>query len=114
LTNVVVNSSEVAGKILQHGRMQRRTTFLPLDKMKAHVISQQELKNAQRLVGADNVHRAIDLVRFDRVSWLSYKKDYKLSKLRAITSSLGIRIDHSRLPPPLWMPTMCVCLSVCH
>ncbi len=62
--------------------MVRRTVFLPLDKMNSRsvrdisqmlvtlltlhlllrCISNQELATARKLVGKDNVHRAIDLV----------------------------------------------------
>ena len=65
----MVNTSDVAGKILRHGRLQRRTFFLPLDKMEPRVITQQELKAARRVVGgsdaANNVQRAIDLIEYD-------------------------------------------------
>ena len=71
LHSVVVNTSDVAGKILRHGRLQRRTHFLPLDKMESRVITQQELKAARRVLGgggaeaADNVQRAIDLIEYE-------------------------------------------------
>ena len=61
----MVNTSDVAGKILRHGRLQRRTHFLPLDKMQSRVISQNDLQAARRIVGADNVQRAIDLIEYD-------------------------------------------------
>ena len=65
IRNVVVETAEVAAKILQKGRLARRTTFLPLDKMSAHVISEDVLKSAQKLVGRDKVFRAIDLIEYD-------------------------------------------------
>ena len=70
LNSVVVNTSDVAGKILRHGNLQRRTRFLPLDKMESRVITQQELKAARRVLGGEseagnNVHRAIDLIEYE-------------------------------------------------
>ena len=39
--------------------------MLPLDKMNTRPISHEILKTAQKLVGKNNVYRAIDLVEFD-------------------------------------------------
>lgn len=62
---MIVETAEAAGKILQKGRLARRTVMLPLDKMNSSVIPENVLKIAQKLVGAKNVHRAIDLIEFD-------------------------------------------------
>jgi len=45
LTNVIVENSDAAGKILQRGRLARRTVMLPLDKMNASVISTKVISN---------------------------------------------------------------------
>ena len=70
MSSVVVNTSDVAGKLLKNGGLQRRTRFLPLDKMESRVITQHELKAARKVLGggsetATHVHRAIDLIEFD-------------------------------------------------
>ncbi len=65
MRNVIVSTSEVAGKILKRGRLARRTTLLPLDKMKTRCLSREELKAAERAVGRGNVFRAIDLIDYD-------------------------------------------------
>ena len=57
-----MKTADAAGKIIQRGRLARRTTMLPLDKMNAHVIPEHILKSAQKLVGKDKVWRAIDLI----------------------------------------------------
>lgn len=66
LTNVIVENADAAGKILQRGRLSRRTVMLPLDKMNASVVPEKVLNAAQKLVGSKNVFRAIDLICFDR------------------------------------------------
>ena len=63
----MVSRAEVAAKILKRGNLQRRTNFLPLDKMNAHPSDKRTLEAAQSLVGRDNVWRAIDLVEYDPV-----------------------------------------------
>lgn len=57
LRNVIVKSSSVATKLLQNGKLENRTNFIPLDKIQARCISANELKVAQKLVGKDNVFR---------------------------------------------------------
>ena len=66
LQNVIVESADVASKILTGSRLQSRTHFLPLDKMDAKPISDQVLRVAQSLVSNKNqVQRALDLVEYD-------------------------------------------------
>ncbi|XP_040571825.2 LOW QUALITY PROTEIN: structural maintenance of chromosomes protein 2-like [Lepeophtheirus salmonis] len=66
LMNVIVNSSVAAGKILKNGNLARRTVMLPLDKISGYTISDSVFRSAQKLVGSDNVFRALDLISFDR------------------------------------------------
>ena len=63
--NVIVENAEAAGKILQRGRLSRRTIMLPLDKMNAEAVSSRVLDVARKTVGAKNVWRAIDLIEYD-------------------------------------------------
>ena len=65
LQNVIVENSDAAGKVLQRGRLARRTVMLPLDKMKAEAVSTKVLDVARKTVGAKNVWRAIDLIEYD-------------------------------------------------
>lgn len=60
-----MENADAAGKILQKGRLARRTVMLPLDKMNAGVIPSKVLQIAQKSVGSKNVFRAIDLIEFD-------------------------------------------------
>lgn len=62
---MIVNTSDVAKKLLKNGKLQRRIVFLPLDKMASRSVTPGELRAAQSLVGKEHVFRAIDLVDFE-------------------------------------------------
>merc|ERR1712141_724920 len=66
LYNVVVDTNDTASKLLKNGRLTRRITFLPLNKIQGNVINDATLKAARSCVtnGHNLVHRAIDLVDY--------------------------------------------------
>ena len=66
LNNVVVDSNDTGTKLFKNGRLTRRTTFLPLNKITANPVTDAQLKAARSLIpnGHNAVHRAIDLVEF--------------------------------------------------
>ena len=63
---MVVDSNDTGSKLLKNGRLSRRTTFLPLNKMSSHPVTEAQLKAARSLIpnGHNLVHRAMDLVEF--------------------------------------------------
>ena len=62
----MVDTNETASKLLKNGRLQRRITFLPLNKIQGNVINDTTLKAARSCVpnGHNLVHRAIDLIEY--------------------------------------------------
>ena len=67
MTNVVVDTSETATKLLKKGGLTKRVTFLPLNKINpSRPITDAELKIARSLIsnGHHLVHRAIDLIDY--------------------------------------------------
>ena len=66
LFNVVVDTSETASKLMKSGRLARRTTFLPLNKMTSNSITDIQLRAARSAVanGHNMVHRAVDLIEY--------------------------------------------------
>ena len=63
---MIVETDDVAAKLLKRGNLQYRATFLPLNKMNARTISDHQLRAAHSLVSNKNqVQRAIDLIEYD-------------------------------------------------
>ncbi|KAI1727452.1 SMC proteins flexible hinge domain-containing protein [Ditylenchus destructor] len=65
LNNIVVDRAETAKDLIQHGKLNKRTTILPLDKIERSSLSIQRLAEARRLVGSENVFLAKDLIEYD-------------------------------------------------
>ena len=65
LYNVVVQTEKAGKQILERGRLQKRVTFVPLNKISPYMLNQKKLAAAKRVAGKDNVWWARDLVRFD-------------------------------------------------
>ncbi|CAI5459321.1 unnamed protein product [Closterium sp. Yama58-4] len=65
LHNVVVDSEQTGKQLLSHGRLQRRVTLIPLNKIDSRCISQAKLSRAIQLVGKENVWTALSAVDFD-------------------------------------------------
>ncbi|XP_028132616.1 structural maintenance of chromosomes protein 2 [Diabrotica virgifera virgifera] len=66
LYNVVVDTEATGKKLLKNGRLQRRITFVPLNKIKASKIDNYTIQLAQKLVGAENCKPAMSLIEYDR------------------------------------------------
>ena len=62
----MVDTNDTASKLLKNGRLTRRITFLPLNKIQGNVINDATLKAARSCVpnGHNLVHRAIDLIEY--------------------------------------------------
>jgi len=65
LYNVIIDTDIIGKQILKNGKLQKRVTFIPLNKISAHSLDQRVINNAERLVGADNVRSALSLVGYD-------------------------------------------------
>uniref|UniRef100_A0A6P7FG53 Structural maintenance of chromosomes protein n=2 Tax=Diabrotica virgifera virgifera TaxID=50390 RepID=A0A6P7FG53_DIAVI len=66
LYNVVVDNEKTGKKLLKYGGLERRITFIPLNKIKAAKIDNHTIQVAQKLVGADNCKPAMSLIEYDR------------------------------------------------
>ncbi|RWS30541.1 structural maintenance of chromosomes protein 2-like protein [Leptotrombidium deliense] len=66
LYNVVVDNEETAKAIFEKGQPKRRCTLLPLSKIEGRDVDQNALRNAERLVGKENVKSAVSLIEYDK------------------------------------------------
>ena len=67
LYNLVVDTDETGRLILKHGELKRKCTVIPMNQIRSNKVSEQVLRTAQSLVGAENVFTALSLVTFDPV-----------------------------------------------
>ncbi|KAJ7386503.1 Structural maintenance of chromosomes protein 2 [Desmophyllum pertusum] len=65
LYNVVVDTEVTGKKLISNGKLKRRYTFIPLNKIASRTLSNDVVKKAESLVGKDNVHLALSLVGYD-------------------------------------------------
>ncbi|KAF9039177.1 condensin complex subunit SMC2 [Panaeolus papilionaceus] len=63
LFNVVVQDEQVGKDLIKNGRLKRRVTFIPLNKIQAHTLSNQKLQAANRLAPG-KVRTALSLVGY--------------------------------------------------
>ncbi|RZC38547.1 structural maintenance of chromosomes protein 2, partial [Asbolus verrucosus] len=66
LYNVVVDSDVTGKKLLQRGDLQQRTTFIPINKIQAHKMSDDVITFAQNLVDKENVQPAMSHISYDK------------------------------------------------
>jgi len=64
LYNIVIANDVVGKSLLQRGKLQRRTTFMPLNKMTGSDISQNVIQRAKQVGGRDNVWFAKELINY--------------------------------------------------
>ncbi|EFN85328.1 structural maintenance of chromosomes protein 2 [Harpegnathos saltator] len=64
LYNVIVDTETVSKKILQHGQLQQRVTFIPLNRVVGRSMDRQMIDLAEQLVGKENVQSALSLIDF--------------------------------------------------
>jgi structural maintenance of chromosome 2 len=65
LFNVIVDTEETGKALLQNGRLKRRVTIIPLNRISARAIDEATVQRARAKVGAENVHSALSLVGYD-------------------------------------------------
>jgi structural maintenance of chromosome 2 len=64
LYNVVVENEQVGKDLLQHGKLKKRVTIIPLNKINAFRASAQKLTAAKKISG-DKVNLALSLVGYE-------------------------------------------------
>uniref|UniRef100_A0A1E1XGS4 Structural maintenance of chromosomes protein n=1 Tax=Amblyomma aureolatum TaxID=187763 RepID=A0A1E1XGS4_9ACAR len=64
LFNIVVDNEETGKLLLKNGRLKRRVTIIPLNKITGRDVEPQVIRRAQSLVGRDNVFSALSLVDY--------------------------------------------------
>lgn len=64
LFNVVVDNEETGKLLLKNGRLKRRVTLIPLNKITSREVEPQVIRRAQSLVGRDNVFSALSLIDY--------------------------------------------------
>lgn len=67
LFNVVVDSDTTGKILLESGSLRRKVTIIPMNKIKANVISERTIKMAREIVGHDKVFSALSLIEYDPV-----------------------------------------------
>ncbi|KNC50009.1 condensin complex component subunit [Thecamonas trahens ATCC 50062] len=65
LFNVVVDTERTGSALLKKGKLRRRVTIIPLNKISGSSLSADVVSKAEALVGADNVTPALSLVGYD-------------------------------------------------
>lgn len=65
LYNIVVDNEDAGKQLLEKGRLKRRFTIIPLNKIAGKSFSDDVVRKAQSLVGRDKVHPAISLVGYE-------------------------------------------------
>lgn len=65
LFNVVVDTEETGKQLLQKGKLRRRYTIIPLNKIAARSLNNDTVKKAQALVGRDKARPALSLVGYE-------------------------------------------------
>ncbi|KAI4468751.1 structural maintenance of chromosomes protein 3 [Holotrichia oblita] len=66
LYSVVVDTDVVSKKLINKGNLQHRTTFIPLNKIRANRMSPNVIKEAYRLVGKENITPALDVISYNK------------------------------------------------
>eukprot|EP01129_Flabellula_baltica_P007646 TRINITY_DN2988_c0_g1_i1.p1 TRINITY_DN2988_c0_g1~~TRINITY_DN2988_c0_g1_i1.p1 ORF type:complete len:1181 (-),score=346.90 TRINITY_DN2988_c0_g1_i1:34-3576(-) len=64
LWNIIVDTDETATLLFKRGDLRRRITFLPLNKLKPHLLRSSQVKAATKLVGKEEVSSALDLIEY--------------------------------------------------
>ena len=64
LYNVVVKTSEVASQLLERGRLRKRVTMIPLDKINPNVLGAAVVERAQQ-IAPGKVELALNLIDYD-------------------------------------------------
>jgi hypothetical protein len=62
---VVIQDEATGKRLLEEGKLQKRVTFIPLNKIDTRAIAPAVVNKAQQIVGTDNVSLALSLVGYD-------------------------------------------------
>lgn len=65
LYNVVVDNEQTGKQLLQNGKLKKRVTIIPLNKIGRKAITADKIARAKELVGDENVHSALTLVGYE-------------------------------------------------
>ena len=65
LYNVVVDTNETGKHLLNNGKLRKRVTIIPLNKIASHTISDVIVNKAKEIVGEEHCHLALDLVGYN-------------------------------------------------
>ncbi|XP_037082943.1 structural maintenance of chromosomes protein 2-like [Pollicipes pollicipes] len=65
LYNVVVDTEVVGKKLLERGQLQKRVTFIPLNKISSSSIDMQTIRHAEKVVGKENVRTALSCIQHE-------------------------------------------------
>ncbi|KAG8190859.1 hypothetical protein JTE90_010284 [Oedothorax gibbosus] len=66
LFNIIVEDEITSQLLLDKGQLKTRTTFLPLNKMRSHVIDDRTVQAAEQIVGRGNVALALHRITYDK------------------------------------------------
>ncbi|KAK9747108.1 RecF/RecN/SMC N terminal domain [Popillia japonica] len=66
LYSVVVDTDVISKKLINKGNLQHRTTFIPLNKIRASKMHPNVIKEAYRLVGKENITPALDVITYNK------------------------------------------------
>lgn len=61
----MVDTDQTGKLILQRGELKRKVTIIPMNQIRAYTISDQVIRAAKQLVGAENVFSALSLIDYD-------------------------------------------------
>ena len=67
LFNVVVDTDLTSKKLLDKGKLERRTTIIPLNKITGRKLDSRTVQTAEKLVGKGNVWPALSLINYDPI-----------------------------------------------
>ncbi|XP_057727797.1 structural maintenance of chromosomes protein 2-1-like [Arachis stenosperma] len=65
LFNVVVDTEDTGKQLLQNGKLRRRVTIIPLNKIQSYSVPARVQQEATRLVGKENAEIALSLVGYE-------------------------------------------------
>ena len=86
-----MDTDQTGKMLLQRGELKRKMTIIPMNQIRAYVLKDNQVRSAKQLVGAENVHRALDLIDFDP----RYQQVMEFvfgSRLVCATSDMGKRV----------------------
>ncbi|XP_009987093.1 PREDICTED: structural maintenance of chromosomes protein 2, partial [Tauraco erythrolophus] len=65
LYNIIVDTEVTGKKLLEKGKLKRRYSIIPLNKISARCVGQETIKLAKALAGCGNLHLALSLITYE-------------------------------------------------